>query len=47
MVQEKLLERGFICGTSADPHVLRLLPPINTPLEAVDELGAALESIAD
>lgn len=46
-VQEKLLERGFICGTSADPHVLRLLPPINTPLEAVEELGAALENIAD
>ncbi len=47
MVQEKLLERGFICGTSADPYVLRLLPPINTPLEAVDELSAALEKIAD
>lgn len=46
-VQEKLLALGFLCGTSADPYVLRLLPPINTPLQAVDELAAALERIAD
>ena len=46
-VQRQLLERGFIVGTSADPHVLRLLPPINTPLEAVDALAAALREIGE
>ncbi len=40
-----LLERGFVTGTSGDPSVLRLLPPINTPTEALDELGAALDDI--
>lgn len=38
-----LLERGFITGTSADPKVLRLLPPINTPREAIGALAAALK----
>ena len=42
VLQTELLERGFITGTSADPHVLRLLPPINTPLDALDNLRAAL-----
>jgi acetylornithine/N-succinyldiaminopimelate aminotransferase len=44
-VQAALLERGFITGTSAAPDVLRLLPPINTPLEPVAELGAALRAL--
>lgn len=41
----KLLERGFITGTSGDPAVLRLLPPINLPVEAIDQLAAALSEI--
>jgi len=41
-LQAELLERGFITGTSADDHVLRLLPPLNTPLAAIDELAAVL-----
>ena len=41
-VQQRLLERGFITGTSGDAHVLRLLPPINTPTEAIEALRAAL-----
>ncbi len=41
-VQQTLLERGFITGTSADPSVLRLMPPLNTPVEALDELAAAM-----
>ncbi|HEY3242533.1 MAG TPA: aminotransferase class III-fold pyridoxal phosphate-dependent enzyme [Phycisphaerae bacterium] len=43
-VQKHLLERGFITGTSDNPQLLRLMPPINTPLEAVDELGRALKA---
>ncbi|MBW7905698.1 MAG: aminotransferase class III-fold pyridoxal phosphate-dependent enzyme [Phycisphaerae bacterium] len=41
-VQKALLERGFITGTSADPSVLRLMPPINTPDEAIEAVAGAL-----
>ncbi len=44
-VQRALLERRIITATSGDPHVLRLLPPINTPFEALDELAAALRAL--
>jgi acetylornithine/succinyldiaminopimelate/putrescine aminotransferase len=46
-VQAQLLERGFITGLSADPEILRLLPPINTPREAVDALSAALLELGE
>lgn len=46
-LQARLLERGFITGTSGDPHVLRLLPPLNTPLEALDALAAALRGLGE
>jgi acetylornithine/N-succinyldiaminopimelate aminotransferase len=46
-LQAALLERGFITGTSADPHVLRILPPINIPLEAVDALSDALLALGE
>ncbi|MDM7923645.1 MAG: aminotransferase class III-fold pyridoxal phosphate-dependent enzyme [Pyrinomonadaceae bacterium] len=35
-VHERLLEAGIITGTSSDPKVLRLLPPLNTRLEEID-----------
>lgn len=44
-LQRQLLERGFITGTSADSNVLRLLPPINLPPEAVFALAAALAEL--
>ncbi len=44
-VQAQLLEEGFVTGTSDAPDVLRLMPPINTPLGAVDELAAALGEV--
>jgi acetylornithine/succinyldiaminopimelate/putrescine aminotransferase len=44
-LQRQLIERGFITGTSGDARVLRLLPPINTPTEAIDGLRAALIEI--
>ncbi len=46
-LQAALLERGVITGTSLDPHVLRILPPINIPLEAVDALSAALLALGE
>ena len=45
VLQEGLLELGFITGTSADAQVLRILPPLNTPLEALDELAEALLAV--
>src|SRR5262249_18483283 len=46
-LQKKLMDRGFVTGTSANPHVLRLMPPINTPVEAVDELADALAEVGE
>lgn len=43
---EMLLQRGFITGISGDPEVLRLLPPLNLPWEAIDELADALRDCA-
>lgn len=34
----RLLAAGIITGTSSDPHVLRLLPPLNTSLDDIDVL---------
>lgn len=44
-VQQELLARGFITGTSADPNVLRLMPPINMPVAAVEELATELANM--
>lgn len=44
-IHSDLLQHGFITGTSGDARVLRLLPPINTPVEAIDELAACLKSM--
>ena len=41
-VQQHLLASGFVTGTSADPRVMRLMPPLNMPFEAVDELAREL-----
>jgi|HubBroStandDraft_3_1064219.scaffolds.fasta_scaffold02850_2 acetylornithine/N-succinyldiaminopimelate aminotransferase len=44
-VQAELLARGILAGTSADPHVVRLLPPLVITEAQVDELAAALAEI--
>lgn len=44
-IQAELFDLGFIAGTSANPHVLRLMPPMNLPFEAIDELSRALQWI--
>lgn len=46
-VHALLLERGFVTGTSDHPQVLRLMPPINMPDEAVDALADALAGLGN
>ncbi len=45
-VLDELLARGVLAGASADPHVVRLLPPLVLEDEHVDRLAAALEEIS-
>ena len=45
-IQAELLEHDILAGTSADPHVLRLLPPFILESEHVARLAAALAEIA-
>jgi acetylornithine/succinyldiaminopimelate/putrescine aminotransferase len=44
-VRDALLARDILTGTSADPHVLRLLPPLILTTEHVQRLAAALEDL--
>jgi acetylornithine/succinyldiaminopimelate/putrescine aminotransferase len=44
-VQRELLERDILAGTSADPNVLRLLPPFILSEEHVAQLSDALRSL--
>jgi acetylornithine/succinyldiaminopimelate/putrescine aminotransferase len=37
-VQSRLLEKKIITGTSSDPKVLRLLPPLSTRIEEIELL---------
>jgi len=43
-VRNALLEQDILVGTSADPNVVRLLPPLNLPERHVAELAHALAS---
>ena len=40
-----LRDRGILIGGSDDPTVMRLMPPLNLPFEAIDELASALRSL--
>lgn len=44
-VRDALLEHNILTGTSADPHILRLLPPLVIELEHVDLLSASLTEV--
>jgi acetylornithine/succinyldiaminopimelate/putrescine aminotransferase len=46
-VRDALLAKDILAGTSADPHMLRLLPPLILTVEHVERLGAALEELSD
>jgi acetylornithine/succinyldiaminopimelate/putrescine aminotransferase len=44
-VQLQLIEQGIFSGTSGDPHIVRLLPPLVLEDSHVDALAAALKRI--
>jgi acetylornithine/succinyldiaminopimelate/putrescine aminotransferase len=44
-VQAALLERDVLVGTSSDPKVIRLLPPLTLEQQHVDKLVNALSEI--
>ena len=44
-VRAALLERGVVTGGADDPNVIRLMPPINIPFEALDMFCDALSSV--
>jgi acetylornithine/N-succinyldiaminopimelate aminotransferase len=46
-VRDALLARDILVGTSADPHMLRLLPPLILSTEHVQRLASALEELTD
>jgi acetylornithine/succinyldiaminopimelate/putrescine aminotransferase len=46
-VRDALLEKNILTGTSADPNVVRLLPPLTLQSEHVDLLAQALGGIDD
>ncbi len=46
VVRDALLERDIIAGTSGDPNVLRLLPPLTLGETEVELLAGALEEIS-
>ena len=46
-VRDELLSRNVLVGTSADPAVVRLLPPLTLKPRHVDVLSEALEKVSD
>ena len=46
-VRDALLARDILVGTSADPHMLRLLPALILSTEHVQHLAQALEELTD
>ena len=44
-IHAELIERGILTGTSGDPHIVRLLPPLVLRESHVDALAAALREI--
>ncbi len=46
-VRDELLEKNILVGTSADPQVIRLLPPLILAAHHVDQLAAALASLPE
>jgi acetylornithine/succinyldiaminopimelate/putrescine aminotransferase len=45
-VRDSLLKQNILVGTSADPNVVRLLPPLILKEEHVDMLARALEKVS-
>lgn len=45
-VRDALLEHDILVGTSSDPNIVRIIPPLNLPETHVGEISRALESCA-
>jgi len=45
LIQRELLSRGILTGTSSDPNVVRLLPPLTIRAEHVSLLAGALSGL--
>lgn len=46
-VRADLLNRGIITGSADDPNVIRLMPPLNVPLDDLADFTAALAMSLD
>ena len=46
VVRDEILKQNILVGTSADPSVVRLLPPLILEEEHVDALAKALEKVS-
>ncbi len=46
-VRAELFQRGILTGSADDPNVIRLMPPLNVPLDVLDEFASALEMALD
>ncbi len=46
-VRDALLERDILVGTSADPNIIRLLPPLIIDTDHVAQLSSALKELTD
>jgi acetylornithine/succinyldiaminopimelate/putrescine aminotransferase len=46
VVRDALLERDILAGTSGDPNILRLLPPLTLGEAEVDRLARALKEVS-
>jgi acetylornithine/succinyldiaminopimelate/putrescine aminotransferase len=46
-VRDALLAKNILVGTSADAHIVRLLPPLILERDQVAQLSHALEELAD
>jgi acetylornithine/succinyldiaminopimelate/putrescine aminotransferase len=46
-VRDALLKRDILVGTSADPYILRLMPPLILSHEHVERLAQALKELTD
>ena len=44
-VRDALLQKNILVGTSADPNVIRLLPPLNLGSDHVERLASALQRL--
>ena len=45
VVRDALLDKGILVGTSADPNVIRLLPPLTLAREHVEQLARTLKEV--